>query len=135
MSMRSARSEVGSHADSLEAVAGEIQDRGTEAAREASKGIPATLTANQILSSHQVRTLQVEKIERSGHELGVLTHNFFSLGDGNSGYKGSHSHRTYNRQVLKTSVDAKQKFQDALDTAKAAELALREMIGSWRAAK
>lgn len=43
--------------------------------------------------------------------------------------------RAVSRQVVKAQFDMKQKVQDALDTAKAAELALREMIGSWRAAK
>lgn len=37
--------------------------------------------------------------------------------------------------MIKSSLEAKQRFQDALDTAKASELALREMISSWRAAK
>lgn len=36
---------------------------------------------------------------------------------------------------MKSSVEIRQRVQDALDTAKAAELALREMISSWRAAK
>lgn len=45
------------------------------------------------------------------------------------------SRRGTNRQLLKSSLDVKQKFQDALDTAKASELALREIISSWRAAK
>ncbi|KAK4190978.1 hypothetical protein QBC35DRAFT_512933 [Podospora australis] len=43
--------------------------------------------------------------------------------------------RPPNRQALKQQLDAKQKIQDAMDTAKAAELALREIIGSFRAAK
>lgn len=43
--------------------------------------------------------------------------------------------RSVSRQVLKQQLDTKQKVQDALDTAKAAELALREVIGSFRAAK
>lgn len=45
------------------------------------------------------------------------------------------SRRVVTRQVLKSSLDVKQRVQDALDTAKASELALREIIGSWRAAK
>lgn len=46
-----------------------------------------------------------------------------------------HSQRVFNRQVMKSSLEVKQRVQDALDTARAAELALREMISSWRAAK
>jgi len=43
---------------------------------------------------------------------------------------------TINRQSMKKhQLGVRQRIQDALDTAKAAELALREMIGSWRAAK
>ncbi len=43
--------------------------------------------------------------------------------------------RAVNRQALKQQHEARQRIQDALDTAKASELALRELIGSWRAAK
>ncbi|KAK1767748.1 hypothetical protein QBC33DRAFT_450610 [Phialemonium atrogriseum] len=43
--------------------------------------------------------------------------------------------RAMSRQIQKSQFDMKQKVQDASDTARAAELALREMIGSWRAAK
>ncbi len=39
------------------------------------------------------------------------------------------------QQVAKAQFDMRQKVQDAMDTARAAELALREMISSWRAAK
>jgi hypothetical protein len=44
--------------------------------------------------------------------------------------------RTVSRQVLaKTTFDQKQKMMEALDNARAAELALREVLGSLRAAK
>lgn len=43
--------------------------------------------------------------------------------------------RVASRQALKAQLDGKQKMQEALDTARAAELALREMVGSMRAAK
>lgn len=44
--------------------------------------------------------------------------------------------RTASRQMMqKAQFDAKQKLADALDTARAAELALREFISSWRSAK
>lgn len=43
--------------------------------------------------------------------------------------------RAVSRQMQKAQFDMKQKVQDALDTARAAELALREIMGSWRAAK
>ena len=43
--------------------------------------------------------------------------------------------RAVSRQMMKTQLDMKQKMQDAADTARAAELALREMMSSWRAAK
>jgi len=43
--------------------------------------------------------------------------------------------RAVSRQMQKVQLDMKQKMQDAMDTARAAELALREVIGSWRAAK
>ncbi len=44
--------------------------------------------------------------------------------------------RVASRQnVAKAQFDMRLKFQDAMDTSKAAELALRELISSWRAAK
>ncbi|PNY23317.1 Uncharacterized protein TCAP_06711 [Tolypocladium capitatum] len=44
--------------------------------------------------------------------------------------------RTASKQaVQKTQYDVKQKLADAMDTARAAELALRELLSSWRAAK
>jgi len=43
--------------------------------------------------------------------------------------------RAASRQAIKQQFEARQRMQDALDTARAAELALRELIGSWRAAK
>ncbi|KAJ6787916.1 hypothetical protein PWT90_01899 [Aphanocladium album] len=39
------------------------------------------------------------------------------------------------QMVQKAQFDVKQKLADAMDTARAAELALREIIGSWRSAK
>lgn len=44
--------------------------------------------------------------------------------------------RSVSRQMVqKAQFDAKHKLSDAVDTARAAELALRELISSWRAAK
>jgi hypothetical protein len=43
--------------------------------------------------------------------------------------------RIVNRNMMKQQLEARQQVQDALDRARAAELALREMISSWRAAK
>jgi len=44
--------------------------------------------------------------------------------------------RQVSRQLLaKTAFEQKQKMNDALDTAKATELALRELLGSLKAAK
>lgn len=44
--------------------------------------------------------------------------------------------RTVSRQMVqKAQFDMKSKLEDAMDTARAAELALREIIGSWRSAK
>lgn len=44
--------------------------------------------------------------------------------------------RTVSRQAAqKAQFDFKHKLTDAMDTARAAELALRELLGSWRAAK
>ncbi|TQV98165.1 hypothetical protein V2A60_006161 [Cordyceps javanica] len=44
--------------------------------------------------------------------------------------------RTASKQLVqKAQFDMKQKLADAMDTARAAELALREIIGSWRSAK
>ncbi|KAK5994996.1 hypothetical protein PT974_03386 [Cladobotryum mycophilum] len=44
--------------------------------------------------------------------------------------------RTVSKQVAhKVQLDVKQKLADAMDTARAAELALRELLSSWRAAK
>ncbi len=43
--------------------------------------------------------------------------------------------RAVSRQMMKAQMDMKQKVQDATDTARAAELALRELVSSWRAAK
>lgn len=40
------------------------------------------------------------------------------------------------KQVMpKTQLELRQELADAMDTARAAELALRELLGSWRAAK
>lgn len=47
----------------------------------------------------------------------------------------ANTQRAQNRQMMKSSFDVKQKVQDALDRARAAELALREILSSWRAAK
>lgn len=44
--------------------------------------------------------------------------------------------RTVSRQIAqKAQLDSKHKLTDAIDTARAAELALRELLSSWRAAK
>lgn len=43
--------------------------------------------------------------------------------------------RVPDRNAQKYQLDSRQKLADAIDTAKAAELALREMMSSWRAAK
>lgn len=44
--------------------------------------------------------------------------------------------RQVSRQMLqKAQLDVKQRLTDTMDTARAAELALREVLGSWRAAK
>ena len=44
--------------------------------------------------------------------------------------------RNVSRQVnQKAQLDIKHKLADAMDTARAAELALRELLSSWRAAK
>ncbi|KAG6122139.1 hypothetical protein E4U13_003167 [Claviceps humidiphila] len=44
--------------------------------------------------------------------------------------------QTFSRQVMHgTQLEVRQKLVDAMDTARAAELALRELLGSWRAAK
>lgn len=45
------------------------------------------------------------------------------------------SSRVVSRQAVKAQLDSKQKIQDALDDARAAELALREFANAWRAAK
>jgi hypothetical protein len=43
--------------------------------------------------------------------------------------------RAVDKQVLKAQLDLRQRIQDAEDTSRAAELALRELLGSLRAAK
>jgi hypothetical protein len=43
--------------------------------------------------------------------------------------------RAPSRVAQKQQLDARQKLADAVDTARAAELALRELLSSWRAAK
>lgn len=44
--------------------------------------------------------------------------------------------QTFSRQVMHgTQLEVRPKLVDAMDTARAAELALRELLGSWRAAK
>jgi hypothetical protein len=50
--------------------------------------------------------------------------------------KQSGSQRTVSKQVAqKAQFDVKQKLSDAMDTARAAELALRELLSSFRAAQ
>lgn len=45
-------------------------------------------------------------------------------------------HRAVSKQTIhKAQFDVKQKLSDAMDTARASELALRELISSWRSAK
>ncbi|KAK3384202.1 hypothetical protein B0T24DRAFT_662566 [Lasiosphaeria ovina] len=56
-------------------------------------------------------------------------------GEGASDAAAVPQQRTINRQAMKQQLDARHQLQDALDTARAAELALREVIGSFRAAK
>lgn len=54
--------------------------------------------------------------------------------DGPRGLEGRS--RTVSKQLLaKSTFEQKQKIMEAMDTAKAAELALREVVGSFRAAK
>lgn len=68
---------------------------------------------------------------------GVIN-DLLDTGDGNVGSDATqrpNNQRVFSRQAMKSSVKIRQRVQDALDTAKAAELALREMISSWRAAK
>ncbi|RYP75826.1 hypothetical protein DL771_002090 [Monosporascus sp. 5C6A] len=43
--------------------------------------------------------------------------------------------RVPSRVTQKAQLDARQRLADTMDTARAAELALRELLGSWRAAK
>jgi hypothetical protein len=43
--------------------------------------------------------------------------------------------RAVSRHMVKAQFDMKQKIQDALDTSRAAELALRELVSSWKAAR
>ncbi|KAJ4393444.1 hypothetical protein N0V93_002654 [Gnomoniopsis smithogilvyi] len=47
----------------------------------------------------------------------------------------SNSQKIFNKRMMKSSLEVKQRVQDAIDTAKAAELALREMMSSWKSAK
>ncbi|KAK8111469.1 uncharacterized protein PG998_007926 [Apiospora kogelbergensis] len=49
--------------------------------------------------------------------------------------QGLQPQRVPSRAAQKQQLDARQKLTDAVDTARAAELALREMLSSWRAAK
>lgn len=57
-------------------------------------------------------------------------------GDNGAEYaQRGHPQRVFNRQIMKSSLKVRHQVQDALDTAQAAELALREMISSWRAVK
>lgn len=59
-------------------------------------------------------------------------------GAGNGGpdaARRTEAQRAFNRHMMKSSLDVKQRVQDALDTARAAELALREIISSWKSAK
>ncbi|KAL2135779.1 hypothetical protein VTI74DRAFT_6984 [Chaetomium olivicolor] len=55
-------------------------------------------------------------------------------GDGGRGSKSAALHRSVSRQTLKQQFDMRQQIQDAQDTSRAAELALRELLGSLRAA-
>ena len=51
------------------------------------------------------------------------------------GSRSGPSQRSVGRQTLKRQLDARQQVQDAEDRARASELALRELLGSLRAAK
>lgn len=57
---------------------------------------------------------------------------------GRSAGQSAHHHHQRNggsRASQKAQLDARHRLSDALDTARAAELALRELLSSWRAAK
>ncbi|KAK4043099.1 hypothetical protein C8A01DRAFT_13325 [Parachaetomium inaequale] len=56
-------------------------------------------------------------------------------GTGRGGAKSGPSQRSVSRQTLKQQLDMRQQIQDAEDRSRAAELALRELLGSLRAAK
>lgn len=57
-------------------------------------------------------------------------------GDGaGRGLRPAPPQRSVSRQILKQQLDMRHQMQDALDTSRAAELALRELISSLRAAK
>lgn len=58
-------------------------------------------------------------------------------GGADDGAEGSRQvpQRAISRQMMKQQLDARQRVQDTMDTAKAAELALREIVSSLRAAK
>ncbi|CAK7205448.1 hypothetical protein SEUCBS139899_008220 [Sporothrix eucalyptigena] len=50
-------------------------------------------------------------------------------------YRRPMASRVVSRQAVRTQLDSNQRMQDALDDARAAELALREFATAWRAAK
>lgn len=59
-----------------------------------------------------------------------------SEGDGaGRGLRSGPAQRSVNRHTLKQQLDTRQQIQDAQDTSRAAELALRELLSSLRAAK
>jgi hypothetical protein len=58
-----------------------------------------------------------------------------SDGTGRGGGRPAPSQRSVSRQTLKQQLDVRQQIQDAEDRSRAAELALRELLGSLRAAK
>lgn len=87
--------------------------------------------------NHQVRP-QRPHLRGGGVAPRVTNNHVYFAGDGNAGPETTprlSNQRVFSRQSMKSSVEIRQRVQDALDTAKAAELALREMISSWRAAK
>lgn len=119
-----------------------------EAAMLGPRGVPPPPRSTQYLQDHQVcrsrpslqQNLPADwRLTPTMPEwLPSLTTTFDAADThvGADAVKSPASRRVFNnRQMIKSSLDAKQRFQDALDTAKASELALREMISSWRAAK
>ena len=108
---------------------------------DAPKRTPASSIQKSKDSQYTVDAIMTRQPFKQGWEQTGVMHDvpkgLDSAADGAQGAtRRAHNQRRASRQVLqKAQFDERQRLDDAMDTARAAELAFRELMESWRAAK